>query len=488
MADNGVIDTLTIKINAEADDAIDNLSELENRLKSLSTVVSNISGTSTNLSSLAGSLREVNNVNLNNLSRGITQLRRIGSVRFNTNVSDLSNITQQFTDLSRAMVRMGSINYRDTHIRPFINSINLLSGLRIDPDLISGMNDFANSIQQFSTIQDVSSNLIRFISALGRLASTGTAIRAVTIELPNFAQAIRRAATVLSRLGGVNPQITHFITALGQLANAGRRMPEAAQNLRIITTALEDMIQAIGGMNINQDVSQLVGAIAQLATSLGSINGSGGNGGGLRTSTQRVSSLTKAFQTLGSVGKKALKNLISLLQKVGTSVGSAFGNLVKQIAGVKEASTHMFTLSDGIKSVIGGLIGMRGITGVFNWAKEAISAGGDITEIDHIVKSVFGKDMVGYVDEWANNAIEKFGIAAGAAKQYAGVLSSMFQASNITAHESGEMAMRMVELAGDLSAFYNIDTEAAYTKIKSGLAGMVRPLRKQNCAYVQRCA
>ena len=29
---------------------------------------------------------------------------------------------------------------------------------------------------------------------------------------------------------------------------------------------------------------------------------------------------------------------------------------------------------------------------------------------------------------------------------------------------------------------------AAYNKIKSGMAGMVKPLRKQNCAYVQKCA
>ena len=477
MADNeNVVDTLSIQVNASAKKAIKNLTDLEDKLQTLASTVGNLSNAAGSLNRLGYALNTLSSVNVGNLSKGITQLKRLEKINFGQNVGSVTAMATQLQNLSSALAVMGSVNYKDAHIRPFVNAMEKLSTVTIDPALSVEIKNLSTAMEPFTTMKDISSNVTKFISALGKLASTGNTIRNVTVELPDFAKAIRDAATVLSQLGGVNPQITQFISSLGQLASVGNRIPGAAQNLRLLTTALRDMITALNGVNINGDVAQLVSAISTLASSLGAINGQGG-GGGLRTSTQRVSLLSKGFQKLGNIASSALKKIVSLLKKVGTSVGSAFGNLIRQISGVKEASTHMFTLSDGIKSVIGGLLGMRGITGVFNWLKEAVTAGGDITEIDHIVKSVFGENMVGYVDEWADNAIDQFGIAAGAAKHYAGVLSSMFQASNITAHESGEMAMRMVELAGDLSAFYNIDTETAYNKIKSGLAGMVRPLR-----------
>ena len=126
--------------------------------------------------------------------------------------------------------------------------------------------------------------------------------------------------------------------------------------------------------------------------------------------------------------------------------------------------------------MIGAMIGFQGITGFANLLKQTVELGANLTEIDHIIESVFG-DHASYVDTWAKNAITQFGIAEHSAKQYAGVLSSMFQASQIGYKDAGKMAMDLVGLAGDLSAFYNIDTETAYNKIRSGMAGMVRPLR-----------
>ena len=521
MADGteNVVDTLSIQINASATKAVQNLSKLEVRLRSLASATKNLSGSVGSIYRITAAFTSLSNASakINPFINSVTKLssvkispetaQRLNEIRnsldtFSTipdasssviklinaltrlastgdsikiATSELSNFTEE---IKNATVELSDDNmdYDIDGFRTFANSVSKLSKVKIDEDLVSGLTEIKNGLDVFSTIPDVSSNITKLITALARLASTGETIKKVTTELPNFATTIRNVATVLSQLGGVEPQMIQLISSLGQLANVGSRMPEAAQNLRVLTNALVNMINSLRGVSINQDVSQLVSAIATLASSLGAINGRGG-GGGLRTSSQRVTLLTKGFQTLGRVAKKALSGIITLLKKVGVSVGSAFGNLIKQISGVKEASTHMFTLSDGIKSVIGGLLGMRGITGVFNWLKEAVTAGGDITEIDHIVKSVFGEDMVGYVDAWANNAIEQFGIAAGAAKKYAGVLSSMFQASNIGAQQSGQMALTMVELASDLSSFYNIDTETAYQKIKSGLAGMVRPLR-----------
>ena len=209
------------------------------------------------------------------------------------------------------------------------------------------------------------------------------------------------------------------------------------------------------------------------------------------TMSSSMGSASKSMNTANqefSKGKVLVDALYKSASKLGGATVTGIKNLVSQFTQLGRAKNDISGLTTNVKTLLATLIGFRGITGLFNWTKEAVEAGADLTEIDHIVESVFGENMIGYVQDWAANSIEAFGIAGTEAKRYAGTMSAMFQASNVGVKESNKMALDLVELAGDLSAFYNIDTEAAYNKLKSGMAGMVRPLRKQHCACVQKCA
>lgn len=387
-------------------------------------------------------------------------------------LNDIQNVAVPIQDMSRALYDLGNINIRDNGTGAFINNIRKLSEVKIDPSTPTHIASIANSLGGFAKIGNISSNITRFISALARLASAGKSIQDVTTELPNFATAIQKVATTLSQLGGVNPLITQFISALGQLASSAQKMPDAAKNLELLSESLKKMIESLSKTSVSQDIVNMVASISQLSTALGSINQ--GTAQSVGSSTQKMG---KSIKFLVNIIDKVLNKIGTLFKRIGSGIANVSKKVISNITGMNKASKSMFTVSDGIKSVMGGLLGMRGLTGVFNWTKEAITAGGDITEINHIIESVFEEDMVDAVDTWATEAIEKFGIASGAAKHYAGVLSSMFQASGVSMREAGEMGMRLTEMAGDLSAFYNIDTETAYQKIQSGMAGMVRPLR-----------
>lgn len=459
-----VVDTLEIEIQASAKEAVNGLTQLENKLKSIAASSRNLAGAANQIRTLTTTLSGLGKINTTGLDNTINQLRKIDRFSF-TGTADLANMAKSLRGLA-------AVDVSNTSIVPFIKEIKKLSSVKLDPDTAQNLTAIVNSMNGLAQIQDVSDNVTKMISALTRLAKTSGSIKTVSAELPNFAAKIRNVATTLSQLGGVDPQVTSFVRAIGTLANAGKKMPLAAQNLGVLTNAVVQMVNSLKGVNINSDVTRLVEAIAQLSSSLSHVSGNTG-----RQVSTNLNTVGKAFKSLYSIVKKLGKIVVDVFKKIGSVVGSAAKSIIMNVSGMKAATNSMFTVSDGIKSIIGGLLGMRGITGVFNWAREAVTAGGDITEIDHIVKSVFGEHMVGYVNDWANNAISKFGIAAGAAKHYAGVLSSMFQASEIGADSAGHMAMQMVELAGDLSAFYNVDTETSYEKVKSGLAGMVRPLR-----------
>lgn len=467
MADN-VVDRLSIEINADAKKAVDSLGRLETRLRGLASATKNLSSSALSITQLSLALKNLNDVKSGNITKLVTPLEKISQLNFQ-NISQLAGA-------SRALRDLANVNVKDTGITSFVSAMARLSKVQIQPDTAQRLTDIGNSLSAFSNTSNISASVTRLISALARLASASKSIGIVTVQLPNFGEAIRKVATSLSQLGGVDPLIANFVRSLAQLAGTGDKMLKSAQNLDVFGQAILGLINTLNGANINEDVAKLVSAISELSSSMAQL-GKGGGSGSVSQVTSNVSRLQHSFQTLGRVIQKVVNTVWGLFQKFARGISSLARTFIAKVSGMKEASQGLFTVSDGIKSVIGGLLGMRGITGVFNWMKEAVTAGGDITEINHIVESVFEKDMVDSVNTWAKNAISQFGIAEGAAKHYAGVLSSMFQASGIARRTAGEMSMDLVGIAADLSAFYNIDTETAYQKIKSGMAGMVRPLR-----------
>ena len=272
---------------------------------------------------------------------------------------------------------------------------------------------------------------------------------------------------------------------VAQTANA---LAELSKNSRIAGSSMNDMASQITKnsreVQIAKNVFNTLGDSIKTFVSLIKKLGSALSNAIHKTLTTSLNVFLSTIKKIGT-GLKTLGSEITKLNSkfikfAGAGLNNAiFGikNLWKELRGAKENVNSVNSLQFSFKNLLTTIIGFRGITGVFNWAKEALTLGGDITEIDHIIESVFGENMTGYIEDWADNAIKQFGIAKGAAKQYAGTLNAMFKASNISSDNSSVMAVKMVELAGDLSAFYNIDTADAYQKIQSGLAGMVRPLR-----------
>ena len=465
MATDNVVDRLSIEINADAKKAADSLDKLINKLNGLRAATSGLTASSVRITDIANSLRGLSGVKLDNLSRINNQLTKLGQHKFDN--------ARNIESMAWSLQNLASVNVKDTGISSFVSAMARLAKVQIQPETAQRLIDIGNSLSAFSNTSDISSSVTKLISALAKLANASASIKIVTTELPNFGEAVRKVATSLSQLGGVNPLITQFVRSLAQLASSGDKMLTSAQNLGVFGNALRQLITTLNGANINQNVANLVSAIAQLSASMATL----GKGGSTSAVVSSNTKLNRSFKDLEKVVKKVANSILDLFKKMARGIVSSAKEIIAKISGMKSATTSMFTVADGIKSVIGGLLGMRGITGAFNWLKEAVTAGGDITEINHIVESVFEKDMVDSVNTWAKNAISQFGIAEGAAKHYAGVLSSMFQASGIARRTAGEMSMDLVGIAADLSAFYNIDTETAYQKIKSGMAGMVRPLR-----------
>lgn len=476
MADN-VIDELQLKFSANASGTNRSLGTLANKLREIKESVAGIESSSRGLDQFSASLRNLSNIDLKNLSTQVNTLKKLSNIKFDNlskpidisvKADSITSATRQIEDFKGVMSGLSKNNIKDTGITSFVNSVRRLSEVDLSKFDTNTFNSVAEGVKSIAAIPDISDRVIRLVDALAKLSKAGDQIKTVSSALPELGRAIQKVAVGLASSGGIPGEIIAFVSALGQLANAGNKTSTTAMQLESLSTSLKQFFASMQNAPIvSENALRMTEALGQLANA-GSKTGAA------------AKSVTDSMNRIGSARldgiKGAIKDLGNILEKVAGKAKSAALKIFNSLMKIGRARPSLMSTTNTIRNMIAALIGFRGITGFASLLKETIELGANLTEIDHIVESVFG-DMSGAVDSWAKSAITEFGIAEHSAKQYAGVLSSMFQASQIGYKDAGKMAMDLVGLAGDLSAFYNIDTETAYNKIRSGMAGMVRPLR-----------
>ena len=362
------------------------------------------------------------------------QLKIESSVK---NVDDIKKLASGLRSMAKSVEKLqgtgGTINQ-------FVGSITRLSRLKVDGDA-SGIKAMTNSLVRLSK---ASQNMN-------------------TSSLKSFARVAKSLTSAFSHTSKDTQNATRLLNSIASVSKNSGNMEEAATNLPLIADGIKELGEAIDKMPLSDKALQVMDSVGSLAK----------YSGNLASTYQQLGTSSKSIDLL----KISLKSLGDTLKFMGGGAVNGVKRLASAIGNLGRHRSSVGGLAYNIKMLLGTVIGFRGITGIFNWTKDAVSAGAEIAEVNHIVESVFGAESLQKVDDWSHNLIENFGIAEIAGKKYAGTLSAMFQSSGVSMENAGDMSMKLVELAGDLSSFYNIDTETAYNKIKSGMVGMVRPLR-----------
>lgn len=390
-------------------------------------------------------------------------------------VGGLGDISEKLRATSVAIKEMSSVDVKSGGVSTFVNSIRKLAEVDLSKFDIMPITQIQGVVSEVANMGKLESGVVRLVSALARLANAGQKTTAASSALPVLGTNLHKVATGLASAGAIPSELNAFVSAISQLANAGNRTIDTAVNLKALGDAIKALIADLNS------APQASANLVQMTDALGRLASSGGKAGtaarSVGKSLQSVSddSTAKVEARISAIAS-AIKQLLSVFEKAGRYVASGAKKIVDALKQIKNSGNGLQTATNSIKNMIAAMVGFRGIAGLGGLIKQTLQLGADLTEIDHIIESVFD-DKAGIVDTWARNAIEQFGIAEHSAKRYAGTLSSMFQASQIGYMDAGKMSLDLVELAGDLSAFYNIDTETAFNKIRSGMAGMVRPLR-----------
>lgn len=170
-------------------------------------------------------------------------------------------------------------------------------------------------------------------------------------------------------------------------------------------------------------------------------------------------------------------------QKSVTGIGGAFTVLKGKVGEVTE---KLEPLTNGIKKAgqISGEVFKIGATALAAYSGAIIAAGvattgyaSNLNEVQNVVDTAFGDRGAGKINEFAADAAASFGLSELQAKQFSGTMGAILKSTGFTGSALEDMSTSVTGLAGDFASFYNMDSEAAFEKIRSGLSGETEPLK-----------
>lgn len=137
--------------------------------------------------------------------------------------------------------------------------------------------------------------------------------------------------------------------------------------------------------------------------------------------------------------------------------------------------------SDALSGMAGKVAGMAAgylsLQGAMETVKTGIDYASDLAEVQNVVDVSFGKSAAS-INDWSQKALEAYGLNEVTAKRYNGTLGAMLKSTGVAGDSVVDMSEKLTGLAGDMASFYNLDTNAAFEKIRSGISGETEPLKQ----------
>lgn len=436
MADN-TIDTLDIKISSSTEKAVRALTNLSNKLTEVNSA-----------------LRGANTNGLRSCVRELGKLKEL-------DVGKMTSIADGIGKFSNSIKTMGGVDYKGSGLNAVINSINRLSQVDVSGFDSGKLGEIIRQLSNLTEIPDVSTSVNRFVNSMARLANSGEYIANVSAELPGLGRNLKSIVESFASVGDISEPVNRLVQSIAQLASSGNRIGQTSSQLGTLAKEVLSFFDVMKtAPKISDDTIRMTEALAKLANAGGKVNSA-------------TNSISSAFSKLSS----ATSNLGNIVSKTSSIIGTGVKGIIGWFQRLGNSSSGIKTASFNLGNLLKTAIGFKAIRGLANLGKSAIGFGSAITEIENVVDVSFGS-MADEAYKFASTAKEQFGLSELAAKQYSGTMMAMMKSSGVAQDAASKMSISLAGLAGDIASFYNIDTDTAFQKIRSGISGEIEPLRQ----------
>lgn len=436
MADN-TIDTLDIQISSSTEKAVRALTNLSNKLTEVNSALSGV-----NTNGLRGCVRELG------------KLKEL-------DIGKMTSIADGIGKFSNSIKTMGGVDYKGSGLNAVINSINRLSQVDVSGFDSGKLGEIIHKLSNLTEIPDVSSGVNRFVNSMARLANSGEYIANVSAELPGLGRNLKSIVESFTSVGDISEPVNRLVQSIAQLASSGNKIGQTSSQLGTLSKEVLSFFDVMKtAPKISENTIRMTEALAKLANAGGKVNSA-------------TNSISSAFSKLSS----ATSSLGNIVSKTSSIIGTGVKGIIGWFQRLGNSSSGIKTASFNLGNLLKTAIGFKAIRGLANLGKSAIGFGSAITEIENVVDVSFGS-MADEAYKFASTAKEQFGLSELAAKQYSGTMMAMMKSSGVAQDAASKMSISLAGLAGDIASFYNIDTDTAFQKIRSGISGEIEPLRQ----------
>lgn len=436
MADN-TIDTLDIQISSSTEKAVRAMTNLSKKLTDVNSA-----------------LRGVNTNGLRSCVRELGKLKEL-------DVGKMTSIADGIGKFSNSIKTMGGVDYKGSGLNAVINSINRLSQVDVSGFDSGKLGEIIHKLSNLAEIPDVSSSVNRFVNSMARLANSGEYIANVSAELPGLGRNLKSIVESFTSVGDISEPVNRLVQSIAQLASSGNKIGQTSSQLGTLAKEVLSFFDVMKtAPKISDNTIRMTEALAKLANAGGKVNSA-------------TNSISSAFSKLSS----ATSSLGNIVSKTSSIIGTGVKGIIGWFQRLGNSSSGIKTASFNLGNLLKTAIGFKAIRGLANLGKSAIGFGSAITEIENVVDVSFGS-MADEAYKFASTAKEQFGLSELAAKQYSGTMMAMMKSSGVAQDAASKMSISLAGLAGDIASFYNIDTDTAFQKIRSGISGEIEPLRQ----------
>ena len=286
------------------------------------------------------------------------------------------------------------------------------------------------------------------------------------------------------------------------LAEVRDTMPQLTESVERYNNALEAMYSsanlADSTAGVQESISGVGEAAAEAAQSVENVGESAAQASAnLENSGVGVDELANAFQRLYRAQDKARANqdVSSTLKgwqaqrETVNSVANATEKAAKSAEklskvdtskvkkGLSDIKKEVNPLEAGFKKLAKAALAFFSIRSIINIGKQMLELSSEAVDLQVTVNSVFG-DMKGVVDEFADSAIDTFGLTSVEVKKYATEIGGMVKNFGVATDAAAEMGVGMAKLTADFENFYGVNRDEAFKKIQSALSGNARALKQ----------
>lgn len=336
-----------------------------------------------------------------------------------------------------------------------------------------GIREMSSSLAGFSTNVKLA-DFNRVSNGLNKIAGIDAAgVRSTAVAMNGLMKS-------LNNMTFLNFDIKGITDVANGIAKLGRgTVTQAATNIPLLTESLKDLSNGLKGLKISFDIDGL----AQLTASIQKL----GSKSATKAAETNIIALGKALKEMMGILSKAptvsqnviqMTNSLAQLAAAGGRAGTASRSLMGSFNTFPSSTSKAKKGFSGLAGAIGKFYAtywllIRAMGGF----KKAIDISSDLTEVQNVVDVTFG-EMADTMNEFADSALQNYGMSELMAKNIASRFQAMGVAMGFGQKKMTEMSIELTKLTGDMASFYNVTQESVAKALQSIFTGETEPMRR----------